>query len=273
MPELPEVENVRRSLQSQGLIGQCFSQIELLRKNLRTPLRSALTTDLPGQTVKSIVRRAKFLLFETEKYVVLNHLGMTGSWRILNGDFKPEKHDHVVLHFESGLKFVYNDPRRFGILELIPRKELANNRWLKHLGVEPLSDDFTQESLFTGTRKRKAPIKGFLMNQKHVVGVGNIYASEALFMARVAPLKPAGRLKKAEAEKLVVCIREILKSAIQAGGSTISDYRNSKGEAGNFQARFSVYDRKAAPCPNCAAPIRARVIAGRNTFWCSKCQR
>lgn len=273
MPELPEVENVRRSLQSQGLVGQRFSKIELLRKNLRTPLRVALKTNLPGQFVLSIVRRAKFLLFETENFILLNHLGMTGSWRIESGDFTAEKHDHVVLHFESGLKFVYNDPRRFGILELVPKNELANNRWLKHLGVEPLSDDFTQDSLFSGTRKRKAPIKGFLMNQKHVVGVGNIYASEALFMARVAPLKPAGRLKKTEAEKLVHCIREILKSAIQAGGSTISDYRNSKGEAGNFQSSFSVYDRKADPCPNCSAPIRARVIAGRNTFWCPKCQR
>jgi formamidopyrimidine-DNA glycosylase len=273
MPELPEVENVRLSLESQGSVGQKFLRVELLRKNLRTPLRSELVRNLPGQKVTGIVRRAKFLLFQTEKYILLNHLGMTGSWRIVDHDVKPEKHDHVVLHFESGLKFVYNDPRRFGILELVPKKELATNRWLRHLGVEPLSDEFTQESLFSGTRKRKAPIKGFLMDQKNVVGVGNIYASEALFKAGVAPLKSAGRLNRSEAEKLVVCIREILNSAIQEGGSTISTYRNSRGESGNFQARFSVYDRKAEPCLKCAAPIRARVIAGRNTFWCSKCQR
>ncbi len=273
MPELPEVENVKLSLQSQGLVGQRFQKIELLRKNLRTPLRAELTRKLPGQIVRDVSRRAKFLLFETESYVLLSHLGMTGSWRIVVGEVTALKHDHVIIHFESGLKFVYNDPRRFGVLELITKDQLLANRWLKNLGVEPLSDQFTEELLFLGTRKRKAPIKGFLMDQKNVVGVGNIYASEALFMARVAPTRPAGRLKKTEAEKLVACIREVLHAAIAAGGSTISDYKNSKGEAGSFQNRFSVYDRKAAPCVTCGEPIRARVIAGRNTFWCRKCQR
>ncbi len=273
MPELPEVENVRLSLESQGSVGQMFERVELLRKNLRTPLRSELVLKLPGQSFRAITRRAKFLLFETEDYILLNHLGMTGSWRTVDGDFTPQKHDHVVLHFESGLKFVYNDPRRFGILELVNKHDVTANRWLKHLGVEPLSAEFTRELLFSGTRKRKAPIKGFLMNQKNVVGVGNIYASEALYMARVAPTRQAGRVKKIEAEKLVACIREVLQSAIKAGGSTISDYRNSKGQAGNFQTSFCVYDRKAKPCPSCATPIRSRVIAGRNSFWCPKCQR
>lgn len=259
-------------MQSQGSIGQRFAMIELLRKNLRTPLRAELTRKLPGQTVLAITRRAKFLLFETEDYILLNHLGMTGSWRIETGEVSARKHDHVILHFESGLKFIYNDPRRFGVMELIPKSKLASNRWLKNLGVEPLSDQFTHELLFSGTRKRKAPIKGFLMDQKNVVGVGNIYASEALYMARVTPLRPAGKLKRSEAEKLVSCIREILTAAIEAGGSTISNYRNSKGESGSFQDRFAVYDRKAAPCPSCGSPIRALVIAGRNTFWCSKCQ-
>lgn len=273
MPELPEVENVKLSLQSQGSVGQRFVKVELLRKNLRTPLRAELTRKLPGQTVLAISRRAKFLLFETENYILLNHLGMTGSWRIVDGEVTPLKHDHVILHFESGLKFIYNDPRRFGVLELLTKENVLSNRWLKNLGVEPLSDQFTHEHLFTGTRKRKAPIKGYLMDQKNVVGVGNIYASEALFMARVSPTRAAGRLRKIEAEKLVACIREVLIAAIAAGGSTISDYKNSKGESGSFQARFSVYDRKAAPCVVCAEPIRSRVIAGRNTFWCRKCQR
>jgi len=273
MPELPEVENVKLSLQSQGTVGQRFAKVELLRKNLRTPLKVDLIRELPGQTVLAITRRAKFLLFETDDFILLNHLGMTGSWCIENGDFVRRKHDHVILHFESGMQFVYNDPRRFGFLEMFPKNKLGSNRWLKNLGVEPLSEQFTDEMLFTSTRKRKGPIKGFLMDQKNVVGVGNIYASEALYMARVTPLRPAGRLKKNEAERLVACIREILSAAIEAGGSTISDYRNSKGEVGSFQDRFAVYDRKAQPCPNCGAAIRSRVIAGRNTFWCAKCQR
>ncbi|NJM10347.1 MAG: bifunctional DNA-formamidopyrimidine glycosylase/DNA-(apurinic or apyrimidinic site) lyase, partial [Bdellovibrionaceae bacterium] len=228
-----------------------------------------MQTRLPGQSVLSLRRRAKFLLFETEDFVLLNHLGMTGSWRIHHGEIEPRKHDHVILHFESGLKFVFNDPRRFGLLELISKDKLAGNRWLMHLGVEPLSDEFTQDLLFGRTRKRKGPIKGFLMDQKNVVGVGNIYASEVLFKAGVKPLRPAGRLSKAESAKLVLCIREILEKAIVAGGSTISTYRNSKGESGNFQAEFSVYDRKGRALRGLRDADRSRWIAGRNTFWCA----
>lgn len=273
MPELPEVENVRLSLLSQGAVGERFTEIELRRKNLRTPLKADLVRKLPGQTVLSISRRAKFLLIETEDYFLLSHLGMTGAWRLETAEIEPHKHDHVILSFESGRKYVYSDPRRFGVLELVAKTGIAANKWLKNLGVEPLSESFTTELLFELTRKRKAPIKGVLMDQRHVVGVGNIYASEALFAARVSPRRPAGRLRRADAEKLVNAIRSILTAAIAAGGSTISDYRNSKGESGSFQDRFLVYDREAAPCPGCGSPIRSRVIAGRSTFWCPKCQR
>jgi formamidopyrimidine-DNA glycosylase len=228
----------------------------LRRKNLRTPLKSDLVRRLPGQTVLAISRRAKFLLIETEDFFLLSHLGMTGAWRLESEGFVPLKHDHVILTFESGRKYVYNDPRRFGVLELIPKAKFAVNKWLKNLGVEPLGEGFTAEMLFSLTRKRKAPIKGILMDQRHVVGVGNIYASEALFAARVSPRRPAGRLKLSDAERLVQSVRAILLAAIEAGGSTISDYRNSKGESGSFQDRFLVYDRESAPCPDCGNPIR-----------------
>ncbi len=266
---------MKLSLRSQGSVGQSFVKVQLLRKNLRTPLKTELSKKLPGQILLSIERRAKFLLFETEDFILLNHLGMTGSWRSLAGEIHSDeirKHDHVILHFASGMKLIYNDPRRFGLLELIDKRKTLNSRWLKNLGVEPLTEEFNDEFLFKLTRKRKAPIKGFLMDQKNVVGVGNIYASEALFAAKVKPLKAAGKISKSETEQIVRSIREILKKAIAADGSTISDYRNSHGEIGQFQNSFSVYDRDKAPCRECGAPIKSRVIAGRNTFWCPKCQ-
>lgn len=275
MPELPEVENVRLSLQSQGFTGQEFARVELLRKNLRTALKPELSRKLPGQKLISIERRAKFLLFETQDFILLSHLGMTGSWRLIGQgeNFERLKHDHVILHFVSGQKLIYNDPRRFGVLELFPKSKLGQNKWLKNLGLEPLEEKFNDEFLFVSTRKRKAPIKGFLMDQRQVVGVGNIYASEALFRAKVKPVRPAGKVTREEAGRLVKSIREILNLAIRAGGSTISDYRNSKGESGSFQLSFQVYDRAKKPCSSCGEPIKSKVISGRNTFWCPKCQR
>lgn len=271
MPELPEVENVKLSLKGLGAVGQVFERIEFLRKNLRTALKPEITRKLPGQSVIDIVRRAKFLLIETEDFILLNHLGMTGSWRTATA--AEEKHDHVVLHFQSGLKLIYNDPRRFGLLELLPKAAMSKNRWLKNLGIEPLDGAFDADFLFARTRGRKAPLKSFIMDQRQVVGVGNIYASEALFRAGVKPLRQAGKLTREESSRLVNSVREILEQAIAAGGSTISDYRNSRGEEGSFQQRFAVYDRSAEPCLKCGTSIRSRFIAGRNTFWCPKCQR
>lgn len=272
MPELPEVENAKLSLIDLGSLGQRFVKIELRRQGLRTPFPRDLSKRLLGQTVQAIHRRAKYLLIETEKFFVLSHLGMTGSWRDLQ---HPEfqKHDHVVLHFVSGLRLVFNDPRRFGLLDLIAKNDLAKNRWLKHLGVEPLGEEFTGEYLFALTRKVKAPIKAFIMDQRRVVGVGNIYASEALYAAGIKPTRAAGKITRAEAEKLVADIRQILQRAIAAGGSTIKDYRNSRGEEGRFQTQFLVYDRAGEPCVQCGRPLRAKMIAGRNTFWCTQCQR
>lgn len=272
MPELPEVENVRVSLRQQGVEGLIYAKVELLRAGLRQPFPRNVSRLLKGQKITAIRRRAKFLLFETEKYFVISHLGMTGSWRILGSDAL-EKHDHVVLHFESGLRLVYNDPRRFGVFDLAVRDEFERNKWFKHLGLEPLEAQFTGEWLFKSTRKLKGPIKSFIMDQRRVVGVGNIYASEALFASGVKPRRAAGRITSVESESLAVNIRRILSEAIAAGGSTIRDYKNSSGDSGSFQMRFKVYDRAGEPCVACGTKIKSEFIAGRNTYWCPKCQR
>lgn len=274
MPELPEVENVKLNLQALGVVNQRIKAVDLRRKDLRTPLKKELKMLLPGQIIRHLERRAKYLVFETDDHLLLSHLGMTGSWRVgSSADTEYEKHDHVVLSFESGLKLIFNDPRRFGIFELASKAK--PNRWLKHLGLEPLSSEFHAERLFEITRAVKAPIKSVLMDQRRVVGVGNIYASEALFAAGVKPTRVAGRVTRAECELLVRRIREILRKAIQAGGSTIRDYRQVNGESGRYQNAFAVYNREGQACVRCGEEgrIRSKVIAGRNTFWCPRCQR
>lgn len=270
MPELPEVENVKLSLESIGAKGQEFRQVELRAPRLRTPLKSALKSNLPGQKILGLSRRAKFLLFETERFFIINHLGMTGSWRPLD---QLVKHDHVVWRFKSGLELVFNDPRRFGLLELVAKNRLGAHAWLKGLGPEPLDDAFDGEYLFAQTRKLAAPIKNVIMDQKRVVGVGNIYASEALYRARIKPTRPSGKITRAEAAALAGTIKDVLAQAIAAGGSTIRDYKNSHGESGRFQARFQVYGRGGDPCLSCGENLRSRMIGQRNTFWCAKCQR
>jgi formamidopyrimidine-DNA glycosylase len=272
MPELPEVENVRVSLRRLGIEGQHVNRVELKRAGLRKPFPAKLDSRLRGQKLTGIRRRAKYLLFETEDYFLISHLGMTGAWRVL-GEEPLQKHDHAILHFESGLKLVFNDPRRFGVLDLVEKAKLERNRWFKHLGIEPLEEQFSGEFLFTHTRRLKGPLKGFLMDQRRVVGVGNIYASEALFAAGIKPKRASGRLTRDEADALASHVRRILTEAIDAGGSTIRDYRNSEGVSGSFQQRFKVYDRAGEECPRCGGTIKSAFIAGRNTYWCPKCQR
>ena len=270
MPELPEVENVKLGLERLGLPGQTFLEVELLRENLRTPLNRELTTRLPGGTITAVRRRAKFLLFDTDRDdVIISHLGMTGSWR---QDDLARKHDHVRWMFTSGLNLVFNDPRRFGILEVVRRADLGDTPWLKSLAPEPLDAAFTPEYLYALTRRRSAPIKALLMDQRFVVGVGNIYASEVLHRAHVRPGRAAGRITRAEATLLVETIRSVLIEAIAAGGSTIKDYRDANGEAGTFQDRFRVYVARGRACAACGAGVRSKVVGGRSTFWCSRCQ-
>ncbi|MGE4132717.1 MAG: bifunctional DNA-formamidopyrimidine glycosylase/DNA-(apurinic or apyrimidinic site) lyase [Bdellovibrionales bacterium] len=272
MPELPEVENVRLGLAQMGLVGQTIEKMVWGGQKLRRPIKMSDLGKIAGQTVVQLERRAKFLIWQTADFGILSHLGMTGSWRAFRRSDELLKHDHIQIYFLSGLQLTYHDPRRFGLFEIMPKAKLATHPWLTNLGPEPLSENFSGEYLFKRGRRRDAPIKNWLMDQKQVVGIGNIYASEALYRAKVRPARPVGRVKKVEADAIAQAVREVLQEAIAAGGSTIRDYRNAGGEAGAFQKTFAVYDRAEKPCTACATSIRMRTFSGRSTYWCPKCQ-
>jgi formamidopyrimidine-DNA glycosylase len=267
-PELPEVENVKLGLSKLLSKGIRNHKLTLFRKDLRFPFPERLAEKLQGQALLSIGRRAKYLIFEFEQYWMISHLGMTGSWRSLE---RTENHDHMQMEFENGPTIVFNDPRRFGFITLFLRSEVPSH--FEGLGPEPLEKDFHAEYLFQASRKKNTPIKSFLLDQKTVAGLGNIYVCEALHRAGVSPRRKAGRTTMKESEKLVVAIRKILAEAIKAGGSTIRDYRNAEGDAGAFQLRFKVYGRAGLSCPKCKTEIKILRQAGRSSFWCPQCQK
>ena len=277
MPELPEVETVRKGLEQILEKHPTIAHVKLTRKDIRFPIPKDFAMVLEGQPITGVRRRAKYLLIDTPKVSLLSHLGMTGSWRIeepstLKQSIGP--HDHCFIELSDKRTLVFRDPRRFGLLDLVRPGEEATHVRLKELGPEPLDiDHFTAESLYVHTRKRKVAIKVFIMDQKVVVGVGNIYASEALFRAGLRPQKLAGKISRHESERLVRAIREILDQAISAGGSSIRDYKNADGESGSFQSSHQVYERAGEPCRTCAKPIRSKVVGGRSTYWCPSCQR
>lgn len=272
MPELPEVETVRRGLEEALEAQPKITKIEFKRKDLRDPIPVKKIQRVVGEAIKSIERRAKYLLLRTGKGTLLSHLGMTGTWRVAKlGEEK--NHDHIYVYFENGLRLAYRDPRRFGIFDFVPLGEDLRHPRLKNLGPEPLSSEFTGESLWRQLRGKKAGIKIAIMDQKIVVGVGNIYASEALFHAGILPSTFASKVSRQSCGRLVVAIKKTLQDAIKAGGSSISDYQKFSGESGDFQSRFMVYDRKGEPCLVCGTLIRAKNIGGRSAFWCSTCQK
>lgn len=277
MPELPEVETVRQGLEKLWSRTPRILDIILKRKDLRFPFPKKLHENLVGRRILGVRRRAKYLLIDTDDGVLLSHLGMTGSWREVKAgevdDFRDDPHSHVELVLEDGRKFIYRDPRRFGMLDYFLKAKESIHPRLKHLGPEPLHDLFSADYLFNKSRKRATAIKVFIMNQEVVVGVGNIYASEALFRAGIRPTKLSGRISKDEAAKLVLAIKSVLSEAIEAGGSTIRDYTQAGGEEGSFQNAHQVYERKGEPCPNCKTLIKAKVIGGRSTYWCPACQK
>lgn len=272
MPELPEVENVRQNLMELGLVGREILDLQFHRPDLRTRFDLNWPERVRGYRIAAIERRAKFLIFHSEEFAILSHLGMSGSWRKRDLTQNLEKHDHVSLKIQDGTEFVFNDPRRFGIFEVWENSDLPACRWFRHLGVEPLNPKFNGDYLYQISRGSQQPVKTFLMDQKRVVGVGNIYASEVLFRALVRPSRRAHKLTREECVRIASSIKTILKKAIQNGGSTIRTYRNSKGEAGNFQNRFKVYERDGRDCLQCGGLIRISVQAGRSTYWCPKCQ-
>lgn len=271
MPELPEVEVVRKELD------QIFSEhprivrFEFLRKDLRDPMPIRKIQSMVGARVLSVQRRAKYLLIETDKGGLLSHLGMTGTWRVA-GPGEELSHDHIYLHLSNGLRLAFRDPRRFGIFEIYDLQKQDSSYRLKQLGPEPLGPDFTADYLWSKLRGKKAPIKTVLMDQKLVVGVGNIYASEVLFQSKIRPTRRAEQITRQQAQVLVDQIKAVLAEAIRKGGSSISDFKGTKGESGSYQDSHQVYDRKGEECVICKSRIRHAVMAGRSTFWCPKCQ-
>lgn len=270
MPELPEVEVVRRGLEKILAGEPQITDIQLLRKDLRDPMPAREIRRFIGEKILRIERRAKYLLLWTSRGALLSHLGMTGTWRVAPpGDER--EHDHIYIIMKDGLRLAYRDPRRFGIFDVV--MDPYKHKRLIHLGVEPLGPEFTGESLWRRLRGKKVALKVALMDQRIVVGVGNIYASEALFAAGLKPHKPAHLLSRAQAEVLVREIRRILLESIHQGGSSISDFAQASGESGYFQTKFRVYDRAGESCVVCGQHIRSRVLGGRNTFWCGRCQK
>lgn len=272
MPELPEVETTRKGLLP-AMKGRCIRSVTLKRRDLRVPIPRDFAKHVTGKTVTGIRRRAKYLLLDlSSKEVVLIHLGMSGSLRTAHPQtYAPRLHDHVLFELDDNHYVVFHDPRRFGVIDLIARGKEKENKWLKHLGPEPLGPGFNATYLSRALERRKGPIKPVLMDQTLVVGVGNIYASESLFLAHLDPRLPA-RKAAPHAAALVEAIKATLKDALASGGSTLRDYIGADGASGYFQHRFHVYERASKPCLVCKTPITTITQSGRTTYYCSSCQ-
>ncbi|NAZ37308.1 bifunctional DNA-formamidopyrimidine glycosylase/DNA-(apurinic or apyrimidinic site) lyase [Rubellimicrobium sp. CFH 75288] len=284
MPELPEVETVRRGLLP-ALEGRRIERLELRRDGLRWPFPPDLAGRVAGARIVGIDRRAKVLLIHLDTgETLLAHLGMSGRMllgrEVLgtyvhgSGAGAPDSpHDHVVLHLEGGTRVTFNDARRFGMIDLWPTAALSGHRLLAGLGPEPLEEGFGGASLQRALAGRRTSIKAALLDAATVAGIGNIYACEALARAGIHPARPAGRIGRARLDRLAEAIRAVLHEAIAAGGSSLRDHRGADGEIGRFQHGFGVYGREGQPCRTCTTPIRRIVQAGRSTFFCPKCQR
>lgn len=270
MPELPEVETTRQGI-APFLVGQRVTRVIVRNPRLRWRVPKGLSTELPGQIIRTITRRAKYLLLATDAGTVIVHLGMSGSLRVVDADRSPEKFDHVDLVLSNGKCLRLRDPRRFGSV-LWTQKDPITHRLLAELGPEPLEPDFSSAYLHRVTRGRSRAIRDVLLDSRVVAGIGNIYANEALFSAGIRPTRAAGRLSSADCDKLAAAIRATLKRAIRAGGTTLRDYHASDGEPGYFQLSFKVYGRRHAPCRVCRTPIQLRRLGQRSSFYCRRCQ-
>jgi formamidopyrimidine-DNA glycosylase len=293
MPELPEVETVRRGLQP-VMEGARFTKVEARRPDLRRPLPKDFVKRLEGRTVTGLGRRAKYLLADLSSGdVLMMHLGMSGSFRVAEekrdrtpGDFHHPRsddrtHDHIVFHMSSGARISFNDPRRFGLMLLVPRIELADHPLMREIGPEPLGNEFGASLLAQACRSKQTSLKAALSDQKVVAGLGNIYVCEALYGAHLSPKRKASTIAdragapNERAERLVDAIKAVLAGAIRAGGSSLRDHRRTDGELGYFQHHFRVYDREGERCvtPGCKGTVKRIVQAGRSTFFCPVCQK
>jgi formamidopyrimidine-DNA glycosylase len=283
MPELPEVETVRRGLEP-VMVGQVISHAETRRPDLRWPLPQRMAERLTGQRVERLRRRSKYLLADLSSgETLLVHLGMSGRLLISGaviGQFHhdlpaPQKHDHVVIDMASGTRVTFNDARRFGAMDLMATAEAESHPLLAALGPEPLGNAFSEDYLAARLRGRNTPVKSALLDQQVVAGLGNIYVCEVLYRAGISPDRRAAALTANEASALVPIIREVLSEAIEAGGSSLRDYRQADGELGYFQHSFRVYGREGEACatPGCGGTIARMVQSGRSSFYCPVCQR
>src|ERR1700743_1414850 len=271
MPELPEVETARRGI-TPYLKGKRVVDVVVRDKRLRWPIPAALLKELPGQRIESVERRGKYLLLRTAAGTALLHLGMSGSLRVLPKDTPPQKHDHVDLVMETGQALRLRDPRRFGAL-LWTRGDPEQHKLLKDFGPEPLSDDLDGDYLFEQSRGIKAAVKVFIMDSHRVVGVGNIYASESLFLAAIRPQRAAGRVSLKEYQALARSIKKVLAASIKAGGTTLRDFAREDGEPGYFSQRLRVYGRDGEKCYRCGGTVAAKATGQRMTYWCHNCQK
>ena len=270
MPELPEVETTLRGIEPH-LLNQRIARVIVRDTRLRWPV-PAQVKKAEGQQFVSLDRRGKYLLLNLQRGGLIIHLGMSGSLRILQHPSSPEKHDHFDIELENGVCLRFNDPRRFGAFLWVDG-EMESHELLRDLGPEPLSAEFTAHYLYHRSRDRRVAIKNFIMNGHVVVGVGNIYASEALFMAGIHPQRAAGRVSRQRYEGLVAAIRDVLSRAIKQGGTTLRDFVNSDGAPGYFAQELLVYDRAGSECFQCGAPVRQKVIGQRSSYYCPACQR
>jgi formamidopyrimidine-DNA glycosylase len=285
MPELPEVETVRRGL-APAMEKRRILRAETRRKDLRFPFPANFNQRLEGARIDRLGRRAKYLVGELSTgEALIMHLGMTGRFTVegaKKGKFHHEpgeeaKHDHVVFDMEgargASVRVTFNDARRFGFMHLWPLEDLGSYPGFIGLGPEPISNEFSGAFLADAFKGKKTPVKAALLDQRVVAGLGNIYVAEALFRAGIDPRKLAGKIRTDKLEKLAVAVRDVINEAIEAGGSTISDFGTPDGDLGYFQHRFRVYDREGEPCVVCGKPVKRLVQSGRSTFWCSTCQK
>jgi len=271
MPELPEVETTRRGIEPH-LVGRLVSEVSVRQRHLRWPIPEGLELLLPGKQVLSVQRRAKYLLIGFKHGTLIAHLGMSGSLRLVEPGTAWQKHDHVDIRLESGLSLRLHDPRRFGAL-LWTADAPERHPLLAHLGPEPLEEGFDGQALYEAVHHRRQAIKSAIMDHHVVVGVGNIYANEALFLAGIDPRRPCNRISRRRLMDLAARIREVLANAVAQGGTTLRDFVNPKGHPGYFQQTLNVYGRAGEPCRVCGRPIAHTVIGQRSTFYCPICQR
>jgi len=270
VPELPEIETVLRTL-APAIVGRRVVAVEVRERRLRGGVARNFAARLTGRRIGEAVRRGKYFLAPLDDgRLWLVHLGMTGQLTLAPRDRPDRRHDHVVVELDDGRVLTYNDPRRFGRMAVIEPSGLVAETGE---GIDPLDDTFSPDALFALTRARRTSIKALLMDQRRVAGLGNIYTNEILFRAGVRPGRRAARLARDDCRRIVTASRAVLTEAIRRGGSSISDYRDGLGREGWFQLDHCVYDRAGRPCPTCRTPIRSRVVVGRSTFYCPRCQR